>query len=40
MTASAMGTGSRPATGVAGLLPVPVADAVMKFSVFGRQGAF
>jgi hypothetical protein len=28
------------ATPVAGLLPVPVADAVMKFSVFGRQGAF
>ena len=28
------------ATPVAGLLPVPVADAGMKFSVFGRQGAF
>ena len=28
------------ATPVAGLLPVPVADAVMKFSVVGRQGAF
>jgi len=28
------------ATPIAGLLPIPVADAVMKFSVFGRQGTF
>mmetsp|Transcript_22897 Transcript_22897/g.68736 ORF Transcript_22897/g.68736 Transcript_22897/m.68736 type:complete len:424 (-) Transcript_22897:69-1340(-) len=28
------------ATPIAGLLPIPVADAIMKFTVFGRQGSF